>query len=633
MAITKITTPELFDFSATNTALQLPTGDTASRPSSPSAGEWRYNTTLKYVEFYDGANWFRIDTEAIPGPTPVGNENFNVNTYFGNAATQTLDAKFNEAANFNGSSSRIEIPAILSSGYTGSLSYSCWFKTSVTDSNLRTIIEPGEINSSGNFTIFIINGKLRLSYYNLDSGGSTDGSTTVSDGQWHNIVGVLNNSTGNLDYYLDGNTTAEISHTFTAGSTIDAFANQISHFGGSYYQPVGYFRFFSGKLDQVRIYNTALTAAQAEDLWTDETTITAATLDFPVGAGCIAAYQLDGNGNDISANYNSTSTTDIGYTGLKFSADLAWIKQRSLPARDHVLFDTVRGPATNLSILYPNLTNAEDAGGSTFLSSISSNALNLGSSIYVNESSLDYVAWCWKAPDAFSHSASGSGSGSTLASTGKSNQAAGFSIVKFAVPSVSNGESRKIKHNLGGIPELIIYKTLNSSQATSWFVNTPSIGNDHELFFNTNDAKSGTTTRWNNTTPDITTFDIGPAILDYTGGSNTDYYGGDTIAYCFKSIPGYSKVGTYLGDQQNPGPTINTGFKPGWLLVKCIDRSDNWVILDSKRGDGNALFPNLTSEQFPNYNTDFNATGFQIKNVDYSMNFSGDEYLYMAFAE
>jgi hypothetical protein len=46
MATTKIGTPELFDFSSLNTALQLPTGDTASRPSGPSTGEWRFNTDL-----------------------------------------------------------------------------------------------------------------------------------------------------------------------------------------------------------------------------------------------------------------------------------------------------------------------------------------------------------------------------------------------------------------------------------------------------------------------------------------------------------------------------------------------------------------------------------------------------------
>ena len=69
MAITKISTPELFDFSATNTALQLPTGPTTGtggRPATPSTGEWRYNTTEKYVEYWDGVAWRQIDTEAIP---------------------------------------------------------------------------------------------------------------------------------------------------------------------------------------------------------------------------------------------------------------------------------------------------------------------------------------------------------------------------------------------------------------------------------------------------------------------------------------------------------------------------------------------------------------------------------------
>ena len=80
MAITKIGTPELFDFSATNTALQLPTGDTASRPATPSTGEWRFNSELKYVEFWDSTAWRQIDTESAAVFKP--SENFNTNTYF-----------------------------------------------------------------------------------------------------------------------------------------------------------------------------------------------------------------------------------------------------------------------------------------------------------------------------------------------------------------------------------------------------------------------------------------------------------------------------------------------------------------------------------------------------------------------
>ena len=53
MATTKITNPNLFDLGSLNTALKLPSGTTAERPTSPSTGEWRYNTTTNLVEYYE----------------------------------------------------------------------------------------------------------------------------------------------------------------------------------------------------------------------------------------------------------------------------------------------------------------------------------------------------------------------------------------------------------------------------------------------------------------------------------------------------------------------------------------------------------------------------------------------------
>ena len=40
----------------------LPVGTTAERPSSPSAGHMRYNTTLNYVEVYNGSAWYRASS-------------------------------------------------------------------------------------------------------------------------------------------------------------------------------------------------------------------------------------------------------------------------------------------------------------------------------------------------------------------------------------------------------------------------------------------------------------------------------------------------------------------------------------------------------------------------------------------
>ena len=87
MATTKITNPDLFDLGSLNTALKLPSGTTAERPTSPSTGEWRYNTTTNLVEYYDGGSWRELVSEDIP---PVPSENFNTVIYTGNGSTQSI---------------------------------------------------------------------------------------------------------------------------------------------------------------------------------------------------------------------------------------------------------------------------------------------------------------------------------------------------------------------------------------------------------------------------------------------------------------------------------------------------------------------------------------------------------------
>lgn len=43
-------------------AVELPTGTTAERPASPVAGMLRYNTSLGYVEYYNGSAWVEFKT-------------------------------------------------------------------------------------------------------------------------------------------------------------------------------------------------------------------------------------------------------------------------------------------------------------------------------------------------------------------------------------------------------------------------------------------------------------------------------------------------------------------------------------------------------------------------------------------
>ena len=91
MATTKITNPELFDLGSLNTALKLPSGTTAQRPTSPSTGEWRYNTTTNLVEFWDGGAWRDLQSENIP---PINSENFNTVIWTGTGSAQTIEVGF-----------------------------------------------------------------------------------------------------------------------------------------------------------------------------------------------------------------------------------------------------------------------------------------------------------------------------------------------------------------------------------------------------------------------------------------------------------------------------------------------------------------------------------------------------------
>ena len=305
MAITEINTPKLFDFSTQDNALQLPTGTTAERPLSPVTGQWRFNTTKKYVEYWDGNEWFSIDTEAFPLPNNFPNQHFNTSTYFGTGATQTIDAKFNEAANFDGSSSKIDLPNLGISG-AATRTISAWINVNSL-SAAQTIFQFGNSAAKERFGFAIdTSGKLYVEYYGRDVITS---SAQITTGSWFNVAvvyngGVIETAT-NTQIYVNG---SAVAMSTTSGSTGVANTGD-SNYGIGYRRP-STSQYFNGKIDQVRIFNTALPAtgtASVATLYT-ETTTTAATLNFPAGAECVATYQLDGNGDGVEGAINRSAT-------------------------------------------------------------------------------------------------------------------------------------------------------------------------------------------------------------------------------------------------------------------------------------------------------------------------------------
>ena len=190
--------------------------------------------------------------------------------YNGSAANVTfgVSGHINTAARFNGSNSKITAPSIFSSSYAGSFSFSVWFNTSNTDSSLKTMFVSDETvgSISGKVLgIFVRNSKLELTGYNFPT-FSVNGTTNISDGDWHNIVMVLDNPNKSLKVYLDGDSSPEITKTLsTANIVLNKVFTEPWTMGSQ-----GPIRFFNGDLDQIRLFSRTLSFAEITTLYNEQ---------------------------------------------------------------------------------------------------------------------------------------------------------------------------------------------------------------------------------------------------------------------------------------------------------------------------------------------------------------------------
>ena len=297
----------------------------------------------------------------------------------------------------------------------------------------------------------------------------------------------------------------------------------------------------------------------------------------------------------------STQTITYDNTDADLDADMIWLKSRS-DAYSHQLFDTVRG-ATEL--LNPEATDAEQTLSG--VTAFATDTFAIGSDAGTNGSSKTYVAWAWK-----------------------ETATAGFDIVAY---TGDGAEGRNISHSLSAVPAMMIVK--NRSGTTSWIVyhknNTAAPETDH-LKLNESDATADDDSMWDDTAPTSSVFRV-------KSSSSVNGDGSNYIAYLFAEKQGYSKFGSYTGNGNADGTFVYTGFKPAFVMIKITDNaSQDWFVLDNKRSPFNlvddSLAPNQTDAEYTSEaNLDFTAQGFKLRMTSIRVNGSGNNYIYMAFAE
>ena len=274
---------------------------------------------------------------------------------------------------------------------------------------------------------------------------------------------------------------------------------------------------------------------------------------------------------------------------------LIWFKRRNANY-NHFLYDTVRGTSHHL---ISNSTNGQSTGGR--LLSYSSDGFSFAAS---GEGGQPYVAWNFKAAPGF------------------------FDIVTY---TGNGGSSQTIPHNLDSVPGFMIVKELNDT--SNWICYHKSLGNDYAIYLNNvEDADGPNKPSWNQTSPTSTEFTVG---IDgyHTNDGNTNY-----IAYLFDDNPDNQiKCGktSYL-----PGATTENvvcGFKPKFVMAKCVSENGLWVMVDVERGlpqspsAATYLYPSKTEQEGSSYDTmtmNANEDGFILKATN-----GAGEYIYIAIGD
>tara|TARA_R100001377_G_scaffold83256_1_gene64525 strand:- start:7 stop:2484 length:2478 start_codon:yes stop_codon:yes gene_type:complete len=331
--------------------------------------------------------------------------------------------------------------------------------------------------------------------------------------------------------------------------------------------------------------------------------------------------------------YSGNSTNNRAITGVGFAPDFIWSKARS-EGYTGSIYDRVRGAGRDYHLTSQE-TEAEGTGNYVYghISAFGTDGYTLSEGAdsgnpfaNENEDGTTYVSWNWKAGG----SGSANNEGSINTTKTSANVEAGFSIMTYTGNATSGAT---IGHGLEAAPEWILLKKRNA--AVGWMVyhigNTAAPATE-ELNLEVTEATQDSDNIWNDTLPSTTLISIGN---NSAVNANNDLF----VAYAWHSVPGYSQIGSYVGNNNANGAFVYTGFRPAFVLRKRTDATSNWTMVDNKRegfngtGSNDELFANIANAETNADRILLLANGFKAITTDANVNANNGKYIYAAFAE
>ncbi len=227
---------------------------------------------------------------------------------FANPPTATsgwTDGKRGKALNFDGSDDQVTINKPV---YPSNLNWSVsgWVKSSVTQ---RTVYGEGQ-NGFNNRKVYLVSsaGKMRVAIQNTSGTILNVASTAdVFDDKWHHFV--FSDANGSASLYIDGVADAS-NFNYTRTGT---FLQDSSNIGCI--REISCNDFFSGYIDDVRLYNRALSASDVASLYiSGEAKINSSPVNR-ITEGLLGYWTFDGKYMDWSTDLKIRDASGNGFHG------------------------------------------------------------------------------------------------------------------------------------------------------------------------------------------------------------------------------------------------------------------------------------------------------------------------------
>jgi hypothetical protein len=290
----EVDTNQIGSTKATGEAAQIPTGPIGTQAgSSPKIGTTEYlsgNLQGVHAPYQMGGQGATTGTQMNSSPQiPAGVPNSSLIAYYsfddgtardnsGNGndgklqgGASIVPGKIGEAVSLDGISGSVNIRKTPAFNPGDQMTVSFWMKAD--PNNAMDKCCQGLVTTD-NYGIEISGGKdprIGVNFF-TDTGGSFNhtsdtigGGSPVSSGQWHHVAGVYDGSSMKL--YIDGSLVADRPQSGSISPMLSTSFLAIGSEDGRTYAPniIGA-RYFSGLIDEVAIYNRALSAGEVATL-------------------------------------------------------------------------------------------------------------------------------------------------------------------------------------------------------------------------------------------------------------------------------------------------------------------------------------------------------------------------------